>query len=334
MQKSDFDYELPNSAIARFPKENRTQSNLILVNRNNKSIKHKKFYEIIDFLNPGDLLILNNTKVIPAKILGKSKTRKKIDVLLVQRIDELTWEVLLKNPKEGLIIEFESGIVGKLLRNTDKIWIIKFNNCIDDKIWEIGNMPLPPYIDRESKDSDKITYQTVYAEYEGAIAAPTAGLHFDNELLENIRLKGINILYLTLHVGIGTFRPVKGKIDDHKMHSEFMNISDDVCKSINKAKVDGRRVIAVGTTVVRAIESADVIDNKILPTCGHTNLFIKPPYIFKFIDAIITNFHMPKSTLLMLVSAFAGRELIISAYKEAIKKGYRFLSYGDSMFIY
>ncbi|NIP31456.1 MAG: tRNA preQ1(34) S-adenosylmethionine ribosyltransferase-isomerase QueA [Candidatus Dadabacteria bacterium] len=334
MRTSDFDYDLPDHLIAYYPVKDRTQSRLIIVDRNKRSFTHKYFYDLIEYLNPGDLLLLNNTKVIPARLIGSSKNRKNIEILLVNRIDDLNWEILLKKPKDKLIVDFEGGVSGEVKKSEENIWIIKFNKPIDSIIWDIGHMPLPPYIERNAEDEDKLTYQTVFAEIEGAIAAPTAGLHISEDFLEKISEKGVEIQYITLHVGIGTFRPVKGEfIEEHKMHSEYMNINDEVCKSINKAKTEGRRVVAVGTTVVRAVESANSINNMIKPTSGSTNLFIKPPYKFKFIDALITNFHMPRSTLLMLVSAFADKDLILSAYREAINKNYRFLSYGDAMFI-
>lgn len=334
MKTSDFDYDLPDQLIAYYPEKRRTQSRLITVSKKDKAFLHKRFYDLLDYLKPGDLMVLNNTKVIPAKLSGKTETRENLEVMLVQKIDEIHWEIMVKRPKQNMQIEFQKGIVGEVKKNDENSWIIKFNNPIDSILWDIGDIPLPPYIEREAEELDKITYQTVYAAKEGAIAAPTAGLHFDKDFLERIKSMGIEIKYITLHVGIGTFRPVKGDLENHKMHSEIMEVSDEVAISVNEAKKNGRRIIAVGTTVVRALESADTKNGKMSATYGNTDLFIKPPYNFKFTDAILTNFHLPRSTLLMLVSAFAGREFILSAYNAAVENKYRFLSYGDAMFIY
>ncbi len=334
MKSEDFDYDLPKNLIADYPKDKRDESRLLVLNKEEKSIEHKNFFNITDYLVPGDLLILNNTKVIPAKLLGK-RDGNDAELLLTNRISSTEWKVLITKPKLDTLINFEAGISGRLTKNSLKEWIVIFNRDADDFIQNYGKMPLPPYIERESEEKDKETYQTIYAKKDGAIAAPTAGLHFTKELLEEIRNLCIDIKYITLHVGIGTFRPVKTeRIEDHVMHREYVKIPEDTSSAVNFAKKSSRRVIAVGTTAVRALESASDDAGVLSAFSDYTDLFIYPPYKYKIVDAMITNFHLPKSTLLMLVSAFCGRELLFESYKNAVKENYRFLSYGDSMFIY
>ena len=334
MKASDFDYHLPEKQIAYHPETERQNSRLLLLNRNNGEINHRNFYELPNLLKPGDLLVLNNTKVIPARLFGKRKSGKVVEILLVHKLGEKIWECLVKNPKNNEVIEFDHGLRGTLSKNESNDWLIKFEKHVDDYIELYGKMPLPPYINREAEESDKISYQTVYADKKGAIAAPTAGLHFTHELINEIKSAGVEIEYVTLHVGIGTFKPVKVEnIEDHKMHGEYREVPECTASAINKAKSEGRRVIAVGTTVVRTLESSVNEDGEVVPQSGQTELFIVPGFEFKVVDALITNFHLPRSTLLMLVSAFSNYEYIFKAYDEAREKGYRFLSYGDAMFI-
>jgi S-adenosylmethionine:tRNA ribosyltransferase-isomerase len=334
MKALDFDYNLPEKQIAYHPEDQRQNSRLLLLNNDNGSIDHRRFFELPDFLRTGDLLVLNNTKVIPARLIGKRKSGKKAEILLVNKVNDRLWECLVKNPKQNEVIAFDYGLKGTLSKNKSNLWFIEFSIPADNYIYEHGNMPLPPYINRQAQESDKISYQTVYAEKNGAIAAPTAGLHFTSELLKEIKSRGVEIEYVTLHVGIGTFKPVKVEnIKDHEMHGEYREISKGTADAVNKAKSEGRRVVAVGTTVVRTLESSVNEKGEVVPQSGLTDLFIVPGFEFKAVDALVTNFHMPRSTLLMLVSAFSSYEMIFKAYQEAIEKGYRFLSYGDAMFI-
>lgn len=334
MKAEDFDYNLPPDLIAAYPKVKRDESRLLVLNKEKKSLEHKNFFNLTDYLVPGDLLILNNTKVIPARLLG-TRDGKNTELLLTSRINSTEWKVLVTKPKADSEITFEDNLSGKLTKNTNNEWRVIFNRDADEHIQQFGKMPLPPYIDRDSEEKDKETYQTIYAKKDGAIAAPTAGLHFTKELMEEIRNQCVEIKFITLHVGIGTFRPVKTeKIEDHVMHGEYVEISEDTVSAVNFAKKSKRRVIAVGTTAVRALESAAAEKGVINPFSEFTGLFIYPPYDYKIVDAMITNFHLPKSTLLMLVSAFCGRELLFDSYNTAIKENYRFLSYGDAMFIY
>ncbi|MYF47645.1 MAG: tRNA preQ1(34) S-adenosylmethionine ribosyltransferase-isomerase QueA, partial [Candidatus Dadabacteria bacterium] len=281
------------------------------------------------------LMVLNNTRVIPARLAGHVERRGDVEFLLTERKDETRWKVLFKNPSEGLRVKLDGGVSGSLKREPDKSWTIRFSEPVERIISSTGQMPLPPYIPREPEPSDKKTYQTVYATEEGAVAAPTAGLHFDLELLSDLREKGVLMEYVTLHVGEGTFRPVKEElIDNHEMHSERVFVSEETARAVNKAKAEKRRVVSVGTTVTRTLESAMSEGGEMRHFSGRTDLFIRPPYEFRFVDVLITNFHMPRSTLLMLVSAFCGtRELALAAYEEAKLHDYRFLSYGDSMII-
>lgn len=334
MKSEDFDYDLPKELIAYYPKDKRDSSRLLVIDKNRGIISHKEFSEVTDLLIPGDLLVMNNTRVIPAKLTGE-REGKGTELLLTRRISGKEWKVLITKPKPDQLIEFNADLSGVIKKNGLNEWAIVFNRDADDYIKDSGQMPLPPYIERESEEKDKETYQTVYAKKEGAIAAPTAGLHFSEELLERIRSCCIDTKFITLHVGIGTFRPVKTEnIEDHVMHKEFVEIPEDTASAVNFAKTQSRRVIAVGTTVVRALEAAAGEPGVINSINGDTDLFIYPPYKYKIVDAMITNFHLPKSTLLMLVSAFCGKELLFEAYQKAIEENYRFLSYGDSMFIH
>lgn len=334
MKASDFDYHLPEGQIAYHPQAQRQNSRLLLLNKNNGEIDHRNFFELPNFLNSGDLLVLNNTKVIPARIYGKRKSGKEVEILLINQQSEKVWECLVKNPKKNDELLFNDGLWGKLSKSETNQWFIEFDEPVDEYIDKYGKMPLPPYINREPQESDRVSYQTVYADKKGAIAAPTAGLHFTPELLDEIKNKGVDIEYVTLHVGIGTFKPVKvDNIEDHNMHGEFRYVSTATAETINRAKAEGRRVVAVGTTVVRTLESSVNNKGEVTSQTGETDLFIVPGFEFKVVDALITNFHMPRSTLLMLVSAFSKYDYIFNAYKEAIEKGYRFLSYGDAMFI-
>lgn len=334
MKASDFDYHLPEERIAYYPLDQRQNSRLLELKRKSGEITHRKFFDLPEILKPGDLLVLNNTRVIPARLYGIRKSGKEAEVLLVNKINEKVWECLVKNPKNNEELVFEYGLKAVLSIGDNKDWFIKFDQSADEYIELHGNMPLPPYINRKAEDSDTVTYQTVYAEHKGAIAAPTAGLHFTAGLIDQIKSRGVTVEYVTLHVGIGTFKPVKVEnIEDHEMHGEFCVVSEAAAASINDAKSQGRRVVAVGTTVVRTLESSVDEAGKVAAYSGETNLFIKPGFDFKVVDALITNFHLPRSTLLMLVSAFSSYENIFTAYEEAKTRGYRFLSYGDAMFI-
>ena len=333
---SDYDYNLPKELIAKYPVEPRDSCRLMVLNKERQSIEHKTFRDIKNYLNEGDLLILNDTKVIPARLFGKKETGAKVEILLLRPITDLIWEALGKNIKRlkiGDEIIFGKKFKGKLLEKskdgTIKLELIGDN--IKDLIYKYGHIPLPPYIERLDEEKDKVLYQTVFARKEGAVASPTAGLHFTENLLQRLKEKGVNISYITLHVGIGTFKPIKTEdITKHKMHEEYFSIPEETIKLINRAKGNKKRVIAVGTTVVRALETYAITNKRE----GLSNIFIYPPYKFKIVDSLITNFHLPKSTLLLLVSAFAGKDFILKAYNEAIKKRYRFFSYGDAMFIY
>ncbi len=334
MKTSDFDYDLPSGLIANYPLADKEDCKLEVVNRSNNTIEHKKFYDVIGYLNPGDVLVLNNTKVIPARIYGSSDNRNNIEILLLEKKSPKRWSCLMKKPKEGMVIQIDNDINATVGKEKSGEIILEFNAEIDSYIDKKGYMPLPPYIERKPEQSDRENYQTVYAKYAGSVAAPTAGLHFTDSLLEKIKDNGIQIEYVTLHVGYGTFKPVKSEIvQDHKMHSEYYELDENVCRSVNNAKEQGSRVIAVGTTSLRTLESCAGGDGRIQSNSGTTDLFIYPGYKFNFVDSLITNFHMPRSTLFMLVCAFAGKEIMIEAYEEAKTKGYRFLSYGDAMII-
>ena len=341
MNTKDFDYELPQELIAQTPLEKRDESRLLILDKYNGNIEHSKFNHIIDYLIPGDVLVINDTKVIPARLIGeKEDTKAVIELLLLKDLGNDTWECLsrpAKRLKIGTIVSFGNGllkaeIIEKLEEGLVHAKLI-YNGILMEILDKLGTMPLPPYI--HEKLQDKTRYNTVYAKIEGSAAAPTAGLHFTKELLNNIKEKGIIITNVTLHVGLGTFRPVEVEdIKDHKMHSEYYIMSKETADILNKAKEEGRRIIAVGTTSTRTLETIAHNNNgKFIETSGNTNIFIYPGYEFKAIDCLITNFHLPKSTLVMLVSALAGRDNILNAYKEAVKEKYRFFSFGDSMFI-
>ena len=338
MNKSDFYYNLPEELIAQTPVEPRDHSRMLVYDRETGEIEHKHFYDIIDYLKAGDVLVINDTKVLPARIYGvKEGTGAKIEFLLHKRIRLDEWEVLVKPAKKatvGAVIRFSdeltatvTGYIGEGLRTVR----FSYDGVFEDILSRVGEMPLPHYI--HERLSDGTRYQTVYARESGSSAAPTAGLHFTPELLQKIRDKGVEVVKVLLHVGLGTFRPVKAEnILDHKMHSEYYCVTPEAAAAVNKAKAEGRRVIAVGTTSVRTLESA-WHDGKLNAESGETSIFIYPPYKFKAVDALITNFHLPESTLIMLVSAFMGRENALKMYETAVKERYRFFSFGDATFL-
>ena len=342
MRLSKFDYHLPTQLIAQHPIEKRDESRLLVLNKNERKIKDKHFKEIIDYLQPGDTVIANNTKVFPARLFGrKDRSGAKIEVFLLRKLNGHMWEVLVKPSRKvrvGNKIYFDDDLHCDVIDNTSSGGRTVEFNCnggLMDKIYELGNCPLPPYIKRDADSDDVINYQTVYAEKIGAVAAPTAGLHFTDELIEKLKNKGVNFGFVTLHVGLGTFRPVQvGDVSRHQMDSEYYELNEETAKLINETKDRGNKVIAVGTTSVRTLETAVLHDDRVIAESGWTDKFIYPPYSFKIVDGLITNFHLPKSTLLMLVSAFSDRDFVIEAYKKAIKLKYRFYSYGDAMLIY
>ena len=339
MKTSDFDYYLPEELIAQTPIKDRDHSRLLVMDRETGKLEHKIFTDIIDYLNPGDVLVLNNTKVLPARIIGhKIDTDAVIEVLMLKDLGNDTWECLSKPAKRikiGSIVKFSDELSAECIAiGEDGIRHIKFiyKGIFLEILERLGEMPLPPYIHEKLKDKDR--YQTVYAKELGSAAAPTAGLHFTKELLNKIKEKGILIEEITLHVGLGTFRPVEVEdVNNHKMHSEFYTMSKETAEVLNKAKKEGRRIIAVGTTTTRTLETIMNLCKEFKECSGWTDIFIYPGYEFKAIDALITNFHLPKSTLVMLVSAFSSKENIINAYNEAVKEKYRFFSFGDAMFI-
>ena len=347
MLVSDFDYALPEELIAQLPADKRENSKMMVLERSSHKIQHKHFYDIVDLIDENSILVLNNTKVMPARLYGmKEETGAKIEVFLLKQLEGKTWETLIKpskRVKEGTIIKISDELSAKAIEKTEEDggWIVEmiYEGNILEVLHRNGNIPLPPYIERKlaNEDIKKLDferYQTVYAKDEGSVAAPTAGLHFTKEILEKLKNKGVEIAYVTLDVGLGTFRPVKcDNILDHKMHSETFEITSETATKINEAKAKGKKLIAVGTTTVRTLETAYQKFGCIKACRDHSELFIYPPYEFKVIDELITNFHLPKSTLLMLVSALAGKDFIFEAYKEAIKNKYRFFSYGDCMFI-
>jgi S-adenosylmethionine:tRNA ribosyltransferase-isomerase len=376
MNVSDFDYELPEELIAQHPSEKRDESRLLVVNRATGEIRHEHFYDIEKYLKPTDCLVLNDSKVLPARLFGvKEGTGAKIEFLLTKRIDGDIWETMVRpgrRLKDGDRVRFADDFLAQVIEKSEggtRIVRFEYDGIFMERLEEIGSMPLPPYIERPAEAGDKDRYQTVYAHEEGSVAAPTAGLHFTEELLERIRAKGVKTAYVTLHVGIGTFRPVKAeRVEDHEMHFEEYEISEEAARIINETKAAGGRVIAVGTTSTRTCESAacksaagfgssgdatsddatagdatagenvpdsNVADERYIVKAGHgsTGIFIYPGYEFKVIDSLITNFHLPKSTLMMLISALYDREKILAVYEEAIREKYRFFSYGDAMFI-
>ena len=355
MKISDFDYYLPEELIAQKPADRRECSRLLVVHRDTGKIEHRHFYDIIDYLKAGDCLVLNNSKVLPARLYGvKEKTGAKVEFLLIKRIEGDTWETMVRpgrKLKPGDIVVFsQEPLLKATIKDfgTDGTRIVDFeyDGVFMEQLEEIGSMPLPPYIERSSDSEDRDRYQTVYCREEGSVAAPTAGLHFTEELLKKAEDKGVELVYVTLHVGIGTFRPVKCEnIEDHTMHFEEYSISEESAEVINRAKREGRRIISVGTTSTRTVESAAYFDAdaqtadgkagcwQVRSGEGSTGIFIYPGYEFKIIESLITNFHLPKSTLLMLISALYDREKILAVYDEAVKQKYRFFSYGDAMFI-
>ena len=340
MDVKDFDYDLPEELIGQDPLEDRSSSRLMVLDKKTGEVSHHIFKEIIKYLRPGDCLVLNNTKVIPARLYGvKEGTMAKIEILLLKRKQNDVWETLVKpgkKAKPGTKIIFGDGILtGEVIDVVDdgnRLIQFSYDGIFEEILDKLGQMPLPPYITHQLKDKNR--YQTVYAKYDGSAAAPTAGLHFTKELLNEVKEKGVDIAEVTLHVGLGTFRPVKvDNVLDHHMHSEFYMVSQEAADKINNAKKNGGRIISVGTTSTRTLESA-ADENGMLHECsGWTDIFIYPGYKFKVIDCLITNFHLPQSTLVMLVSALAGREHILSAYKKAVEEKYRFFSFGDAMFI-
>lgn len=359
MKTKDFYYDLPKELIAQTPLANRSESRLMVVNRDFGIYEHRHFYDIIEYLNPGDCLVINNTKVIPARLIGhREGTGGAVEVLMLNRYTpfsdrrrdlqplleeysangENLWECLVKpgrKARKGQRIVFGDGRLTALVVDVkpDGNRIISFEHegIFEEVLDALGTMPLPPYIHESLEEQSR--YQTVYAKYEGSAAAPTAGLHFTKELLEKIRAMGVQIAEVTLHVGLGTFRPVQVEdVNEHRMHSEYFVVSEEAAERINRAKEEGRRVIAVGTTSCRTLESA-AENGRVRAICGHTDIFIYPGYEFQIVDALVTNFHLPESTLMMLISALAGKELIMSAYEEAVREKYRFFSFGDAMLI-
>ena len=339
MNVKDFYYDLPEELIAQDPLEDRSSSRLMILDKKTGAIRHEVFRNIIDYLKPGDCLVLNNTKVIPASLFGvKEKTQAKIEILLLKRRENDIWETLVKpgkKAKPGTRIIFGDGLlVGEVLEVVDdgnRLIQFHYEGIFEEILDQLGQMPLPPYITHQLEDKNR--YQTVYAKYDGSAAAPTAGLHFTKELLEQVKNKGVDIAEVTLHVGLGTFRPVKvDNILEHHMHSEFYMVSQEAAEMINRAKDSGHRVISVGTTSTRTLEAASDENGRLHETSGWTEIFIYPGYQFKVIDGLITNFHLPESTLVMLVSALAGREHVLHAYEVAVAEKYRFFSFGDAMF--
>ncbi len=351
MKTSDFYYDLPKELIAQDPLADRTGSRLMVLHRDTGKIEHKHFYEIIDYLNPGDCLVINDTKVIPARLIGERLHRTdgpvkepdvpgaKVEVLLLKRLSDSRWETLVKPGKRcrvGDRVSFGNGKllceIKEVLPDGNRIVEFIFDGIFEEILDALGQMPLPPYITHELKDRNR--YQTVYAKYDGSAAAPTAGLHFTQELLERIAEKGVSIAHVTLHVGLGTFRPVKEEnILDHQMHTEWYRVLPEDAEKMNEAKRSGHRVIAVGTTSCRTLETVADENGVMKAASGETGIFIYPGYRFKEVDALITNFHLPESTLIMLVSAFADREKVLKAYEEAVSMKYRFFSFGDAMFL-
>lgn len=340
MDVKDFYFDLPQELIAQDPLEDRASSRLLVLDRSTGEVEHRKFRDILEYLNPGDCLVINDTKVIPARLIGsKEGTDAKIEVLLLKRKENDIWETLVKpgkKAKPGTVIRFGDGIlkgtVVDVVEEGNRLIQFSYEGIFEEILDQLGQMPLPPYITHQLKDKNR--YQTVYAKHEGSAAAPTAGLHFTKELLQEIEDRGVKIAHVTLHVGLGTFRPVKVEnVLDHHMHSEFYVVEKSEAEKINSTKREGGRVICVGTTSCRTIESASDENGVLKAGSGWTDIFIYPGYQFKILDCLITNFHLPESTLVMLVSALAGREHVLAAYEEAVKERYRFFSFGDAMFI-
>lgn len=346
MNISEFDYELPENLIAQMPADKRQNSKMLVLNKQVQTIEHKHFFDIIDYIEPNSILVLNNTKVLPARLYGTKDTGAKIEVFLLEQKQNKQWSCLIKPSKRvkpDTIVTISDELKVKPIKRLedDGEWLVEmiYDGDLFEILHKVGNIPLPPYIERklkaeELKQFDMERYQTVYAKDEGSVAAPTAGLHFTQEILQKLKDKGVEIAYVTLNVGLGTFRPVKcDNVLDHKMHSETFEITQEAAEKINNAKAQGKKLVAVGTTTVRTLETAFQKYNCIKACKDHSELFIYPPYEFKVVDELITNFHLPKSTLLMLVSALAGKEFIFKAYNEAIQNEYRFFSYGDCMLI-
>ena len=340
MNVKDYDYDLPEELIAQDPLEDRSSSRLMVLDRQTGDVEHRHFTDILEYLHPGDCLVINNTKVIPARLFGvKEDTQAKIEVLLLKRKENDIWETLVKpgkKAKPGTKLVFGDGLltaeVVDVVEEGNRLIQFHYDGIFEEILDQLGQMPLPPYITHQLKDKNR--YQTVYAKYDGSAAAPTAGLHFSKELLQKVKDMGVDIAEVTLHVGLGTFRPVKVEnVLDHHMHSEFYMVSQEAADKINRAKESGHRVIAVGTTSTRTLEAAADENGRLHETSGWTEIFIYPGYQFKVIDALITNFHLPQSTLVMLVSALAGREHVLHAYEIAVKERYRFFSFGDAMLI-
>lgn len=340
MNVKDYDYDLPEELIAQDPLEDRSSSRLMVLDRQTGDVEHRHFTDILEYLHPGDCLVINNTKVIPARLFGvKEDTQAKIEVLLLKRKENDIWETLVKpgkKAKPGTKLVFGDGLltaeVVDVVEEGNRLIQFHYDGIFEEVLDQLGQMPLPPYITHQLKDKNR--YQTVYAKYDGSAAAPTAGLHFTKELLQKVKDMGVDIAEVTLHVGLGTFRPVKVEnVLDHHMHSEFYMVSQEAADKINRAKESGHRVIAVGTTSTRTLEAAADENGRLHETSGWTEIFIYPGYQFKVIDALITNFHLPQSTLVMLVSALAGREHVLHAYEIAVKEKYRFFSFGDAMLI-
>lgn len=338
---NDFDFELPEELIAQTPLEDRSSSKMMVLSADSETIEDKNFEDILNELNAGDALVMNDTRVLPARLQGiKEETHAHIEVLLLKNTQGDKWETLMKPAKKakvGTVISFGDGrlkaTVTEILEHGGRIVEFSYEGIFLETLESLGEMPLPPYIKERLDDQDR--YQTVYAKANGSAAAPTAGLHFTEDILEKIRNKGVKLVFLTLHVGLGTFRPVSvDNIDEHKMHEEFYQLSEDAAETLNDTRVKGGKIVAVGTTSIRTLETiGQANDGKLTASSGWTSIFISPGYTFKVVDAFLTNFHLPKSTLIMLVSAFAGREFVLKAYKHAVDKRYRFFSFGDAMFI-
>ena len=341
MDVSQFDFELPERLIAQTPLAERSESRLLVLKREDGSIRHRRFQDIVEFLQPGDALVLNDSKVIPARLIGsKVDTGAKIELLLLKQLQGDRWETLVKPAKRikvGTKVVFGQGELVAVAEEEGevpggRVFRLEYDGVLMELLNRLGQMPLPPYIKEQLDDPDR--YQTVYARHPGSAAAPTAGLHFTPELLNRIERKGVNIAAITLHVGLGTFRPVTAdRVEDHRMHAEYYEVSREAAEAVNKAKANGKRVVAVGTTSCRTLESIADDEGTVYARSGWTDIFIYPGYTFRAVDALITNFHLPKSTLVMLVSAFAGRELTMKSYREAVREEYRFFSFGDAMLI-
>lgn len=338
MELKDFEFDLPEGLIAQYPLGERDSSRLMVVDRRAGAVLHRHFRDIKEFLRPGDLLVLNDTRVIPARLPGKKATGGAVEVLLVEKTAASVWRCLVRNSKgikPGSRLSFDKGVEAVAIRpDAEGMWVLRFPEGFEGKIEELGKVPLPPYIRREPVEEDKKRYQTVFAGPEGAVAAPTAGLHFTNELLAGLSSMGIEVRYVTLHTGPGTFMPVRVKeLSEHRVLTERYSITNETFEAVKRAKKEGRRIVAVGTTSTRALEASAINGFDTPALEGHTGLFIFPGFRFKVVDSLVTNFHLPGSTLLMLVSAFAGHGLVMDAYKKAVEENYRFFSYGDAMLI-